>query len=242
MSSRQLRKQARLNGAKAAGTKSPAGIQKSSKNAIKHGLTSKMIVLTNESHPQFDELHLTYIETFQPANRVEMDLIDQMVASQWRLRRIWFMQTAALDLKMDQQEAEIAKKFHQIDQPTRLTVAFTTLANEEKSLDLLLRYETTYTRLHQRAMSTLLRLRRDNQDNQQVNQIDENTPEQGTPEELRNDPPPPVTEPVSPFEAMVGSPEFADAITKLSPQELMDYLSELKSICETPKPKPESTE
>jgi hypothetical protein len=235
MSSRQLRKQARLNGAKAAGTKSPAGIQRSSKNAIKHGLTSKMIVLTNESHPQFDELHLTYIETFQPANRVEMDLIDQMVASQWRLRRIWFMQTAALDLKMDQQDAEIAKKFHQIDQPTRLTVAFTTLANEEKSLDLLLRYETTYTRLHQRAMSTLLRLRRENQ-------IDENTPEPITSEELRNDPPPPVTEPDTPLDDMLASPDFADAITKMSPKELMDYLSELKSICETPKSKPESTE
>ena len=58
-----------------------------------------------------------------------MDLVDQMVASQWRLRRIWMMQTAALDLKMDQQEPEIAKKFKQIDQATRLTVAFTTLAN-----------------------------------------------------------------------------------------------------------------
>ena len=88
MSSRQLRKQARQNGAKAAGTKSPAGIQQSSKNAIKHGLTSSMIVLTNESHAKFDELHLTYVETFQPTNGVEMDLIDQMVASQWRLRRI----------------------------------------------------------------------------------------------------------------------------------------------------------
>ena len=60
-----------------------------------------------------------------------------MVAAQWRLRRIWSMQTAALDLKMDQQEAEIAEKFTSIDQPTRATVAFTTLANEEKSLELL---------------------------------------------------------------------------------------------------------
>ena len=109
MSSRQLRKQARRNGALAAGTKSPAGIETSSKNAIKHGLTSKMIVLTNESQARFDELHETYIETFRPTNGVEMDLVDQMVASQWRLRRIWIMQTAALDLKMDQQEPKSQK-------------------------------------------------------------------------------------------------------------------------------------
>jgi hypothetical protein len=90
-----------------------------------------------------------------------MDLIDQMVAAQWRLRRIWRMQTAALDLKMDQQEAEIAKKFHQIDQPTRLAVAFTAMASEDKSLDLYLRYETAYTRTYQRALNSLLKLQKE---------------------------------------------------------------------------------
>src|SRR5450756_405555 len=176
MSSRQLRKQARLNGAKAAGTKSPAGIQKSSVNALKHGLTSKAIVLTNESQAQFDELHLTCVQEFEPESTVEMDLIDQMVSAQWRLRRIWRMQTAALDLKMDQQEAEIAKAFNQIDQTTRATVAFTAMANEEKALDLFLRYETAYTRMHQRAINSLSKLRK---------------------EKLRNDPEPPSEPPVS---------------------------------------------
>ncbi len=170
MSSRQLRKQARLNGAKAAGTKSPAGIQKSSINALKHGLTGKAVVLSNESQMHFDELHLTYVQEFKPESTVEMDLVDQMVSAQWRLRRIWRMQTAALDLKMDQQEAEIAKAFNQIDQTTRVTVAFTAMANEGKALDLFLRYETAYTRMHQRAINSLSKLRK---------------------EKLRNDPEPP---------------------------------------------------
>src|SRR5205085_10562468 len=151
----------RRNGAKAAGTKSQAGIQKSSANSLKHGLTGKAIVLTNESQAQFDELHSSYIKEFQPENTVEMDLIDQMVAAQWRLRRIWRMQTAALDLQMDRQEAELAKSFQQIDQTTRATVAFTALANEEKSLELLLRYETAHTRMYQRALNMLLKLRKE---------------------------------------------------------------------------------
>jgi hypothetical protein len=87
-------------------------------------------------------------------------------------------------------------------------------------------------------MNPLTQLRRENQDNQ----IDENATEPGTPETLRNDPPPPVAEPDSPLESTLPSPEFADAITKLSSQELAGYLSALKSICETPRPKPESTE
>ncbi len=177
MSSRQLRKQARQKSAKAAGAKSPAGIQKSSRNSLKHGLTGKAIVLTNESQQQFDELHQAYVQEFQPESTVEIDLIDQMVASQWRLRRIWRMQTAALDLKMDQQEAEIAKTFNHIDQTTRVTLAFTALANEEKALDLLLRYETAYTRMHQRALNSLSKHRK---------------------EKLRNDPEPPPPHQKSP--------------------------------------------
>jgi hypothetical protein len=157
------------------------------------------------------------------------------VASQWRLRRIWIMQTAALDLKMDEQEADVSKKFNQIDQATRVTVAFTALANEQKSLDLLLRYETTYTRLYQRAMNTLVRLRRDSQ-------IDENRPEPITSEELRNDPPPKVDEPVSSPEITPGSPEFAETITQMSPEALMGYLSSLKSRCDASEPQPERTE
>ena len=159
MSSKQKRKQARQNGAMAAGTKSPAGIQKSSVNALKHGLTSRAVVLSNESQMHFDELHLTYVQEFEPESGVEMDLVDQMVSAQWRIRRIWRMQTAPLDLKMDQQEAENAKAFNQIDQTTRVTVAFTAMANEGKALDLFLRYETAYTRMHQRAINSLTNLR-----------------------------------------------------------------------------------
>ena len=137
--------------------------------------------------------------------------------------------------KRSSQDAEIAKTFNQIDQATRVTVAFTALANDEKSLDLLLRYETTYTRLYQRAMNTLIRLRRENQ-------IDENRPEPITSEELRNDPPPPVAEPVYSPEITPGSPEFAEMITQMSPAALMGYLSSLKSQCEASEPQPESTE
>ena len=61
MSSRQKRKQARRNGAMAAGTKSPEGIKQSSMNALSHGLTAKALVLTNESQAAFDKLRLEYV-------------------------------------------------------------------------------------------------------------------------------------------------------------------------------------
>jgi hypothetical protein len=190
MSSRQLRKIARQNGAQPAGTKTPEGIQKLSINPLRHGMIGKALVLTNESHAQYDALEAEYIARFQPADGVEMDLIDDMVTARWRLRRIWTMQTAAFDLKMDQMEVEIAEKFTSIDEPTRTIVAFSNMANNEKSVQLLLRYETTYNRMYNRAMKMLQDLQKDRV-NHALSTVSE---------ELRNDPKPaePASEPPRP--------------------------------------------
>ena len=101
MSSRQKRKQARQNGAKAAGRKSAEGLKQSSMNALRHGLTSKALVLTNENQAQYDSLRQEYVNRFLPQDAVEMGFVDDMVGARWRLRRIAIMQTAAFDLQMD---------------------------------------------------------------------------------------------------------------------------------------------
>ena len=87
MSSKQRRIIARQNGAKAAGTKSPEGIQKSIQNARKHGMTAKILSLSYESEPAFDALLQDYIDRFQPKDSVEMGLVDEMVMARWRQRR-----------------------------------------------------------------------------------------------------------------------------------------------------------
>ena len=158
MSSRNRKKIARENGAKAAGTKSPEGIQQSAKNSLKHGLTAKTLVLSNESQSKFDELLESFIQKFKPRDAVELSLVTEMVAARWRLQRIWLIQTAALDFQMDTMEADLEAKFPSLTEPTRLSLAFTTMANQEKSLQLLLRYESTYRRMYTQAQRDLLKL------------------------------------------------------------------------------------
>src|SRR5207245_9468548 len=88
MAQRKRKKIARENGAKAAGTKTPEGIQKSAMNAVRHGLTGKTLVLCNESQAQFDALTERYIQKFQPQDEVDMELIEDIVAARWRMQRI----------------------------------------------------------------------------------------------------------------------------------------------------------
>src|SRR5258705_9345054 len=84
-----------------------------------------------------------------------MELIDDLVAARWRLQRVRLMQAAALDLEMDRQADEIEASFVNIDEPTRATLALTKLANTEKTLQLLHRYETTYSRQYHRTLKLL---------------------------------------------------------------------------------------
>jgi len=190
MSSSQKRNIARRNGAKAAGTKSPAGIKISSLNATKHGLTAKAHVLSNESQEDFDYLRQQYINRFLPQDSIEMDLIDDMVGARWRLRRIAGLQTAQFELQMSLGDANPYREYKLTDQPKRLATALGRAANQDKTLELLIRYETTYSRMYDRAMKALERLRKEASI----------TPESEPYEELRNDPesPAPPESPVTP--------------------------------------------
>src|SRR6266516_1150060 len=71
---------ARLNGAKSQGPKTAEGRAKSSRNALKHGLSSRnRLVLECENEDDFQTVHNQQMEIHQPATPAEKDLVDQMV-------------------------------------------------------------------------------------------------------------------------------------------------------------------
>ena len=160
MSSQQSTGQARRNGALAAGTKSPEGIKKSSMNALRHGLTAKSLVLATESQVQFEELLKNYVEFYSPSNTIELDLVHDMVTARWRLARTRSIETVTLDRRIVEREANKSSRDSDIPRSERLAVAVCYLAGSGKSLDLLLRYETTYNRAFDRAQKALEKMQK----------------------------------------------------------------------------------
>jgi hypothetical protein len=126
---------------------------------LRHGLAANTLLLSNESPERFEMLHSAYVEQFRPANDFEADLVEQMVAAKWRQRRLWGIESALFDHEMDTQEEEIDKKYEQIDQPTRLALAFKSLADNSNSLHLLTRYEARLHRQYEKALEQLLAVR-----------------------------------------------------------------------------------
>jgi hypothetical protein len=150
---------ARRNGAKSKGPTTPEGKAASSMNALRHGLTAKTLLLTNENPEAYTKLAASYYEKFQPADDVERDLVDEMVISKWRQRRDWSNEAALFDLEMDHQTKKVDAQYQKIDHACRYALAFRALADESKSIQLLTRYETAHHRSYYKAMATLLQLR-----------------------------------------------------------------------------------
>ena len=70
------------------GPRTPDGKTASSANATKHGFFAKHAVLLNElEHRQFESLRNSFVYEFNPANIVEVTLLDQLVLATWNIER-----------------------------------------------------------------------------------------------------------------------------------------------------------
>src|SRR5580658_6485842 len=131
MSSLRRVQSSKANGALSKGPVTPAGKERSSLNALRHGLCAKCIVLDHESRENFLILLQQHTDRFQPANEVEVGMIEEMCAAYWRQRRAWAIETALLDKQIALQSGETG--------PERMAAALDHLA-ASPTLPLLHRY------------------------------------------------------------------------------------------------------
>jgi hypothetical protein len=161
MSTERQQNAFRINGSKSHGPVTPEGKLASSRNAITHGMLSSTIVLKGESTDRFLGLLTDLFEEFQPQTPFEESLIENMAVARWRQLRIWGMEKASMDHEMRRQPA--IPNSAELDPPeqaaTRAAVAFRTLSDDSRSLELINRYESRYDRQYLRAHRRFLEVR-----------------------------------------------------------------------------------
>jgi uncharacterized protein (TIGR03435 family) len=160
MASQSKSDAARANGAKSHGPSTPEGKARSSTNALKHGLTARFKTLPGESPKRLKELIAAHQDLHQPVGTVEDDLAHTLAITRWRLSRLAALESALFENELCLGKEEIDKEFSKIDDLGRLAFVFQKLAGRSQILALLMRYESSLTRIYDRTFKNLLAIQK----------------------------------------------------------------------------------
>src|SRR5271170_6974247 len=87
----------RANARHSTGPRSETGKQRSSLNALTHGLTARTAVLPSEDPAAF-ELHCRqFRDEYKPSTPTETQLVQELADTAWRINRIPLLEAALLD-------------------------------------------------------------------------------------------------------------------------------------------------
>jgi hypothetical protein len=79
------------------GPRTAAGKQRSSQNALTHGLTSRSPVLPTEDPAAYQRDRSQFFDEYQPATPTETQLVQEIADTAWRINRIPALEAALLD-------------------------------------------------------------------------------------------------------------------------------------------------
>jgi hypothetical protein len=210
---------ARINGAKSKGPITPEGRARSSRNSLRHGLLAEHLLLPHEDQAHYNQVRDSYVESFQPANQPQLDLVETLAAARWRLNRLVGMEATIFEKEMFicrkdmvKQFNNMVKQFNNMSKPEELAWTFDHMANHGKGLQLLLRYEGQLNRTYDRALKQLQSLQKTNPPDPEVKvpnepklalvpppaeQPNEPTGPVSAPDPANSDPPEPTSEVIS---------------------------------------------
>jgi hypothetical protein len=135
---------------KLGGVKTEAGKEVARLNAVTHGLLTKEVLLAGEDGSLLRSLNERYMAELKPETEIEVLLVERIVSSIWRLRRVLRVEKNYSNNELMSREASIAH-WTGIAAYTDIGVASWQSMN---------RYETTIERQMYKAMHELERIQR----------------------------------------------------------------------------------
>jgi len=167
----------RENAKKSTGPRSQAGKAASSRNRLVHGLRSNQTLLPEDDPQRFQAILDDHRTRFQPVGGAEEDLVLRIASIQWRLGRVFPMETAILrdrlnydvasrdkyrnavhndDIKYAEEDGEPAPPpLPDAVEGDLMGRAFMADCRATKSLSLLARYETSLDRSFDQSLQRL---------------------------------------------------------------------------------------
>ncbi len=124
------------------------GKARSSRNALRHGLTSRSAVMPWENEADFLQLRVAFLTQYQPATQVEVELLNRMVECWWKLMRAQRVEAQYLA----QRSKALMEADPTLDEEASLVPLFCDPV-ESRGFRLFLRYYTNVQRSWRTALS-----------------------------------------------------------------------------------------
>ena len=164
MSNLDKAESSRRNGAKSRGPVTPSGRERSSQNALKHGLYSdRVLALSTEQQEELEALRQDYFAEWQPETQSEIDTLEKLVAAEWRFLRFSAMENWLVEDMMSQMRQDMVNLFEtppQLD--LRAALAYDRLYKESPTLEKFQRERHRLSRMIDRLTRLLQDLRNQN--------------------------------------------------------------------------------
>ncbi len=105
----------RANALLSTGPRTAAGKERSSRNALTHGLTSHSPVLTTEDPAAHQRHCRQFFDEYQPATPTETQLTQELADTSWRLNRVPLLEAALLERAANPPSEQAAISFDIVD-------------------------------------------------------------------------------------------------------------------------------
>jgi hypothetical protein len=142
------------NAQKSTGPTTEVGRAKSSRNALKHGLTAEQVTIKGEDPKQFEAFRDDILESLCPQGAIEEQLAERIVFCWWRLRRVSRMEA---DIVAEEHQAADEFNANGILTGNMRGAGFVAAKLIAEPFQNLSRYETTIERSLHRALHELER-------------------------------------------------------------------------------------
>jgi hypothetical protein len=147
----------RANAQHSTGPKTEAGKQRSSLNALRHGLTGQIVVMPTEDLAAY-QLHLkSFEDEYNPQAATEANLVQALADTSWRLNRVAALETNLLTLGVASQLNPFSDSPQQVQDAMSIVAA---LESQSKALANLSMHSQRLSRQFERTVTQLRELQK----------------------------------------------------------------------------------
>src|SRR5580698_10604446 len=143
----------RENAKHSTGPKTEAGKKRSSLNALRHGLTSQIVVMPSEDLDAYRSHVKSFNDEYHPQGATEAHLVQALADASWRLNRVAALETNVLTLSLARHSGDLADAPPEVQDALAVAASMDSQAKALATLGmqgqrLSRQFEKTVTQLH----------------------------------------------------------------------------------------------